>query len=86
VPCAKGMPTRKGDEPFSGCRVDCLHRKAIVLEYRPMRQASVEAAERAAGSPTHHPTEWREYVAAHPLFTLRQFLEGRRDDRERPDQ
>lgn len=42
-----------------------------------MRQASEEAAEREAGSPTAYPEEWRQYVAAHPLFTFRQFLEGR---------
>ena len=50
-----------------------------------MRQASEEAAERAAGSPTAYPTEWAEYVAANPLFTFRQFLEGRSEARHRED-
>lgn len=44
--CHLGMPVRVDDAPGSGCRVDCLHRAAVVA-FRAERAAWEEWAKRA---------------------------------------
>lgn len=78
MPCAKRMAVRKGDEPKSGCRATCLHRR-LVQEYRDERDRQHEAAMEAS---IGYETEYQEYVAEHPLVTFKDWLRWHRTQHE----
>ena len=85
MPCFPGMPERVNDQPFTGCRPDCLHR-ASVEAYREMKIFADETRkirrEKATGG---HATEGKEWDALHPPFTFKQWLvDNRRPNRQEP--
>lgn len=61
--CHLRMPVRKDDQPGSGCRVDCLHR-AAVLAFRAERAAWEEwakvAREQATWTDLDEGASWAE--------------------------
>ncbi len=70
MPCAPRMTVRKDDEPGSGCRLECLHRR-LVQEYRDERDRQHEAAVEAS---IGYATEYQEYIEQHPLPTFKDWL------------
>lgn len=70
--CHKGMPVRRDDEPGSGCRRACLHRRSV-QEYRDWRHAWEERREHR----DNMQLEDDDYARLWPPPTFRAWLEGK---------
>lgn len=65
MPCAPRM---------AGCKASCLHR-ALVQSYKDERIRQEDVAEQLS---LGYQTEFREYIASHPLITFKEWLVGNR--------
>ena len=73
MPCEKGMPVRKDDQPGSGCYAGCLHRQ-MVMEYYAARLAyETEREDTTIG----YGPETADYHREVGTFTFGQWLEQR---------
>lgn len=69
MPCSPRMPVAR-EGVAGGCKADCLHRKRVRAYVEERIRQEDEARELANG----WETEYREYLAEHPLITFHVWL------------